>query len=483
MSMILNAYIISIVYYNNYSLYYMTSNTSSLKIEDVPVTHQRRIVAFVGPNRDLIKVVRARIFTSTKEASHWLDSGLEGYLCFVTDKEFKSRFFVLYQYVSYKKLFEMELYNNFNQYYTVLNPSFHCFEFGEGFIGIKFVIPESAQMFKIVVEKFDDKLLGMLMMGDTKKKNNKDILNRNIKALKEKYASKTHYDSQYCEDGLFIVKPLYFDILNNIKFNKENNQFEVEGEETKQLLKSFGMKKSDMKNTKLALDIFKQMIITLENIDDTTEHSKINKRKMHHFMDKYKLKTIYHEDGHWHNLPTSSSISHLGCNDISKKNNGPSTVPNVPNVPNVPKVPNIPNIPNVPKVPINIPKVPNIPLPNIPKIPNISMPVIQPPVVSDTDTTKDSDTTINSKERDLLNIVLKKAQPQVEEEPLDSHSQIKKAIEKGVQLTKATANETKKITLNDKNILSMTLSYALEQRRKDMGGDKKEEDSDSDWSD
>ena len=58
---------------------------------------------------------------------------------------------------------------------------------------------------------------------------------------------------------------------------------------------------------------------------------------------------------------------------------------------------------------------------------------------------------------------------------------MKKAIEKGVQLTKAAVTENKKITLNDKNILSQTLSMALMQRRKDMGTDEKDEDNDSDW--
>lgn len=129
--------------------------------------------------------------------------------------------------------------------------------------------------------------------------------------------------------------------------------------------------------------------------------------------------------------------------------------------------------------------IPNIP--NIPKIPNI--PTIVPKIESlqDSENNNDSEPHVDLKqkrEQELLNVILKKAD-QSESQPPDSHSALKKAICTGVKLTQANLNqEQKKITLNDKNLLSASLSLALEKRRIDMGHDSdKEEESDSDWSD
>lgn len=460
--------------------------------EEVSILDKRRLVAFLGHYRDLVKVNKVKLYSSGKDGEHWLDSGLEGFFCFVTDKEFKTRFFVMYAYTTYEKLFEMELFLNFNSYFTSLTDTFCYFEFNEGFLGLKFTSAENATMFKIVVNKFDDKLLAMLMAGDPKSKNNKEIVNRNITVLKEKFTnSKSQYDKNYCESGLLIVKPLYFEFLNNISYNKEKKMFMVEGEDTKQLLKSIGFKKSEMKNTKLALDIFKQMIITLENLDDCPTTANKNTRKPHKFNAvKFLMRRrpSHNKAGTLNTKePDNEGTKHPQTQNTSNAP-GLSNIPNVPNIPNIPKVPNIPgipNIPNIPKVPNipnipNIPKVPNIPnIPNIPKIPNIVIP--STPGITTVDSNDEGKDAETLKKESLLKVVLKKAEV-IEEPALDSRSQMKLAIEKGVKLTKAAPQEQKKITLNDKNLLSMTLSLALEQRRKDMGDTKKEEDEDSDWS-
>ncbi len=57
---------------------------------------------------------------------------------------------------------------------------------------------------------------------------------------------------------------------------------------------------------------------------------------------------------------------------------------------------------------------------------------------------------------------------------------MKRAIEKGVNLTKAAVQENKKITMDDKNIISQALNMALQQRMKDVVNEDKE-DEDSDW--
>ncbi len=83
--------------------------------------------------------------------------------------------------------------------------------------------PEDANMFKLVIDKFDDKLFSMVINGAVTNKGNKEVINRNIKLIKEKFSSKTIYDDNYIESEIFINKPRYFELLANIRFDRENN--------------------------------------------------------------------------------------------------------------------------------------------------------------------------------------------------------------------------------------------------------------------
>lgn len=65
---------------------------------------------------------------------------------------------------------------------------------------------------------------------------------------------------------------------------------------------------------------------------------------------------------------------------------------------------------------------------------------------------------------------------------MDVHTKLKRAIEKGVVLSKVEQSASKKITLDDKRYISSILEQALEDRRKALGHDD-EYNSDSDWSD
>ena len=433
--------------------------------------HKKRLVAFLGNNRDIFAFVNAKIYTSNKEASHWLNSNLEGFLCFVLDREYKTKFIIMYSYITYEKLFEMELYCEFNKYYQIMDELFHCFEFGQGFIGFKFFNIEDAKIFSFTISKFDDKLVSKILSADHQKsKNNKEILTRNIKSVKERYIGKSIYDSKYCENGLKIIKPAYFDILNTINYDREKKHFTVEGEETKKFLKGFGLKKNDLKNTKLALDFFKQIIIGLENIDLTAKKTENDPRKLHKYLNNINYKLYPYPENSINNYDKFdvyddyNSISNNNSkNNLCKINKSNKNIPNVPNIPNIPKIPDI-ALSNINQVSKKVQES------------NIHI-----------ESNKDESNILSSKElkeKELQNVILKKAVLSVEDSAsIDNHTAMKKAIEKGVKLVKAEHKGIEKITNDDKNVLSISLAYALEQRRKDMGTDIKEDDSDSDWSD
>lgn len=254
----------------------------STKDEEIDIITKRRIIAYLG-HKDLMKISKAKIFTTDCYAEHWLDSGLEGYLCFVTDSDTKTRYFIMYSYNNYEKLFEMELYNNFNSYYTVLTDYFHCFEFCNGFIGFRFFSADSAKVFKVTVNKFDDKLLHLLMSSKVKKGKSDGVVKKNLEIAKSKfYVSKMKYDSSYIEDEIFISKPRYFELLGNITYDNEKKIFIINEKETKELLKRAGISKNKMKDTSFALDIFKKMI---ESLDNTENQSIINLniRRVHNY--------------------------------------------------------------------------------------------------------------------------------------------------------------------------------------------------------
>jgi len=246
----------------------------------IELTTKRRIVAYLGKNRDLILMVKAKIYSSDKNADHWVFSGLQGILCFVTDYHAKSMFIVMYSVNNYEKLFEIELYLNFKNYYTVLSEVFHCFEYCDGFIGLEFSDKEMASTFKVIVDKFDDKLISFLMSGgQVKNQNYKDLVKRNIQICKDKFSNVNQkYDEDYIEDKFInINKPRYFELLGNISYNREKNIFDIMEKDTQSVLKNAGIKKNQMKDTEFALEIFKKMIETLAVIETIGQNYNVHR--------------------------------------------------------------------------------------------------------------------------------------------------------------------------------------------------------------
>ena len=56
---------------------------------------------------------QAKLYSSDREGRDWLYSGLEGHLILVVDNSVKTRYLCLYDPITYQKLFQYELYKNF----------------------------------------------------------------------------------------------------------------------------------------------------------------------------------------------------------------------------------------------------------------------------------------------------------------------------------------------------------------------------------
>jgi hypothetical protein len=407
--------------------------------ENFQKLEKKKILAILGSNREMYKMCSAKIYTSNREGESWLYSDLEGFLCFVLDYNIKTRFLVMFDPTTYERLFQFELYNNFEREYQKLADDFFCFDVGNSFIGFKFDDPKEASELHDIIKKFNDFLVDNLFDANLKSNNvynfkKQEIIVSYLEIIKEKFsAAKNKFNEDYIEDGMEIRKPRYFELLNNIAFDREKKEFKIGKlpQEFKNMFKNIGIKKSDIKDPKSALNIIKNVIDILDNQADDQEtvhkFGKAFKKTIAKLKNKKKgsisstqnasgpinFNKTYGEDvnpsgGNENNSNgienitlNSNTITNTNINTNANPNTNPN--PNIPAIPSVPKLPNtnikttptvvtpaginttqtptqstqvtqvntptqIPSIPSVPKVPA-IPAVPLIP--SVPKVPNI----------------------------------------------------------------------------------------------------------------
>lgn len=315
------------------------------------ISHFRRINSFLGNNRELIKIASVKLFTSNYQAIHWLDTELEGFLVFVVDRHYKSKFFVLYDYHTYEKLFEMELYIDFNKYYTELEENFHCFELGKGFIAFKFLDVNGGAEFKNTILAADDRFVANIL-NNMKNKDNKDVINNALKHLvaKSSYLVSQNTTKEF-KSEVFLFNERNFRGIKGIILNKEKKTFKISTDEAVDdylEFRSISLRSSRRKNA--------------------------NMSKNNHVVSKHKLNPV---------------------NRNAKKS--------APVIPNIPPVPNIPNIPN-----FTFPK-PHVAVNKETQDSNKPDKVEVKPVVVPIQEEVEETPTIN-KQDEILKVVLKKAQ-------------------------------------------------------------------------
>jgi len=98
-------------------------------------------------------VYTAKIYSYDREGEDWLYSGLEGILTLIIDNNVKTKYICLYEPITYQKMFQYEMYKNFEKYFQDLAPDFRSFEIESGFIGIQFRKEEDAANFERVKKK------------------------------------------------------------------------------------------------------------------------------------------------------------------------------------------------------------------------------------------------------------------------------------------------------------------------------------------
>lgn len=427
---------------------------------------KRKILAILGQNLDLVGTATAKLYTCSKDGENWLQSNLEGILCLIIDYTKCTRYFVMFDSFSFEKLFQFELYCSFNKFYEQLREDFYSFEVNNGFVGFKFFEVKEAEMFNLVVNKFDDNLIKTLC--DVNKNNKmthkikKEMAVKTdsyCKILKEKFASEDKkYDKSYQEDGLEIIKPRHFEMMNNITFDRERKEFVIGviPEDLKKLFRQCGLKKKDLKDTKFALSLFKHFIEGIDVLD--------NEKKMK-FQDSYatynpRSKELLDIDLEISKEEQKQSTPKEDYKNITAITKEPTTaIPKVPNIPSVPAVPKVPHVPLVPKIETkkDVAKEADDMISKI----KISESIVETPTVRFNEPVKQPSNTGVSMHDEIKNVTLKK-------------------IEQRKTIIKPT-----KISNHESSYLQKSLQEAIKQRRADLTKNDIESDSgsDSEWSD
>ena len=497
------------------------------------VIQKRKIDSVIPEDCEIIAIAMGKLFSSDMEGKIWLYSDIEGLICFLVNYKIKTTYLIIYDSYSFEKLFQVELYKNFNQYYYILASDFRCFEIENGFFGIQFEIPKEAEVFDVVIKKFSGNVLEQLFSADAtpKKQGDENTLKEKAQQfcdiLKEKWSkhSAKRYDASYTEQGLEIIKARNFEILNNINYNSSTKRFEIGeiSDELKQLFIDLGIRKKDLKDVHFAFWLFKRLILgignekrtstkQLENIPDhfpppenegeedekaqTVQTSipqakpatiKVNQPTTSNKADSKKTSKQK-------KLSQQNVVHKIERNSVQETNQTEPQVATTSNIPVPPPIPqppagaNIPVPPPIPQPPAgaNIPVPPPIPqggfIPQPPSGGNIPVP---PPInfVVNNDTNVEPTETM-SREDELKKAMNLKKVVEIKQKPKELTMEEQLRSVKLVKVEPA-SNVGKKqiITRNEKNFLQNALASAIANRKKNLYEHEEQDsdDDDSDW--
>ena len=170
---------------------------------------RKRLLTIIDSSQDILATADVKLFTANNISNTWLYSDLKGHLCFVLDHTLEAAFLILYDMKNLSRLFSIELYKHFNEYYAILSEKFHCFEVNNGcFIGFKFDDIKEAKSFG-TIKKFDNNLLSILLQNSNFQKVHLDKLSTICKycsLIKKKFQKKLPTMKNYSEGRILLFR-------------------------------------------------------------------------------------------------------------------------------------------------------------------------------------------------------------------------------------------------------------------------------------
>lgn len=326
------------------------SNSHNNQVDELT---RKKILAILGHSKQILCMGEVRIYTTNNETDYnqentiptgneWLYSNLEGILCYILDTSNKSRYLRLFEPVTFQILFHAKIYQNFSNFYYTLDNKFHCFEYSNIFIGLYFFDESQANNFSLTTKKLNDQIVQIMLDSENKeietRKGKKEKFHENIINLKKKLKSEDKYSHEYCEDVMEIHKPIFYDLLNFMSYDREKKEFNVGNvpKEFRNLFKNIGIKKKQLKKADTTLNFFKYFIESFALFDDP------NARKISNLSDDSDDDEETNDSGIFDFSKDSKKSSRKNTKEKEQK----SDIPKAPIIPNAPKI----NIPTAPKV-------------------------------------------------------------------------------------------------------------------------------------
>ena len=238
------------------------------KVKDLT---KKKILSIIPSNLELYgELYMVKLYSCDKDGRNWLFSDVEGFCCLLINESSKLIYLAIFDPFTYEKLFQYELYNNFEKYLENLAPDFRSFEIDSGFMGIRFETEEDAIGFETVIKRlsaFKDDLFGKKNIKEDSQKQKNDKLNTYYQILKKKFVNENNkYDETYSEDGTTILKHNNLKSLLNVSCDLETKKFTFGkiSEELKDIFFSLGIKKKDLESdSQLAYTIVKKVLVCL----------------------------------------------------------------------------------------------------------------------------------------------------------------------------------------------------------------------------
>lgn len=474
------------------------------KKTSVPELKVKRIVSFLPNSQEINAAMMARIYTGDPNGITWLDSRLDGILCFISDYQLKTFFIIMYDNFTFEKLFQYELYHESYKKAIICAPGFLSIEVEAGFLGFLFEKTEEADGFLGVLKKFGafgaNLFQGRMPGGESMK--NIDKAKTYLNNIKERFITDEmkKYDENFADDGIEIVRSRNVEILGPIYYDETLGKFQFEDltDELKMIFKMNGIKKKDLEDVELGYSIIKKIILIVSG-NEVLKEKVFGAQTIHWDRpDEEKKIPVKKNEIHEDLLPDVkpkpkpkvppkaprqparppqprhqpiarpppqkpiSSVStpspapapHFAPHSV------PHSVPHaVPHsVPSAPKQPSVPNKP-VP-APTSVPSVPAPPVPAPPTAP----PLLNVPAISEVPTLEVNNTQEEAQEE---------SKPQMSMEEQLKSVKLKK-VEKKV--------EEKLVTTSEKTFLQAALSNAIANRRRNlMQHEDENSDDDEDW--
>lgn len=468
----------------------------------------KKISAILSHKELPIIAAPASLYTLNDKSNKWLYSNLNGHLTLIGDYLQRRLVLKLYDFHTFELLFQITLFDDFQNYYTSLTPLFHSLELKKGFLGFKFNNTKLSADFLKLINMYNKEFQEMLFSNEPTN-DTKFLSPEFLKAYRSKFKlskpdiSELKKNINPITNSIELCKPMYFYFLSCFSFDSMTKKFSLTNnlpDELGTMLNRIGYKKSYLHNDEMSLILFKSFIdnfdknlirnqqrisklVKIENslVDKAAEDEivELESKKRHSCLifnnaNAPRRSLIINDKSLLHSLQFSNNSNISG--NSSDKTNSVFNFSDDKRKSCVPSIPTNFKIPSIPKIPIM-----NIKIPEIPKLETI------PEIVKNEDGNKDNnENKANDNEQNGLDDVNEvKINNNATIEPIEEFSLQKELLK--VKLTKANNENTAKPDANSKNIKSLNdVEYELKrqlQMRAQIMSNAKSDDEDSEESD